>query len=128
MFDKIIDEFSESEQSAGLMANQTSRSHFVWLDLSRSAEPGAHSTRSDAYRTEAAETENPMPSIDPASIANELGLNADLNIEAVAKIRRDFAQRNHPDCVGPDLRDVATIRMQTANALLDAFVSRPRNL
>jgi hypothetical protein len=32
------------------------------------------------------------------SIAEELGLRADLAVDELRRIRRDFAKRNHPDC------------------------------
>lgn len=126
LFDQFFDALAESEQPAEVGAKNASRSCFVWLDLSRPADAGLNSARCNVYQSEASESDRSAPSTDPSSIALELGLVAELTTEAVAKIRRDFAQRNHPDRVQAELRDIATIRMQTANALLDAFVARPR--
>jgi hypothetical protein len=58
-----------------------------------------------------------LPSVDPDTIAAELGLdrpNADLK-----RLRRDFAFANHPDRVSPHLRQRAAVRMQIANMLID---------
>ena len=37
----------------------------------------------------------------------------------MARIRRDFAFKNHPDRVAPHLRQHAMVRMQVANMLID---------
>jgi hypothetical protein len=61
-------------------------------------------------------------------VAKELRLT-DLGPEELGRIRRDFARSNHPDCVAPALRALATRRMMLANVLIDqallARKSRP---
>ena len=58
---------------------------------------------------------------DSDEIAAELGLNLSITGDDIARLRREFALRNHPDRVPQELRAVATQRMQIANALLDAL-------
>lgn len=68
-----------------------------------------------------AELERPLvelPSLEPESIATELGL-ADAKPADFSRLRRAFALKNHPDRVPPDLRQRALQRMQVANSLID---------
>jgi hypothetical protein len=53
------------------------------------------------------------------SVADELQLTADLTLEDLHRIRREFALANHPDRVAPPMRERATRRMTIANALID---------
>lgn len=65
----------------------------------------------------AAET---LPSTEPKAIAKELGLDSNVvPAEELSRRRRTFAFRNHPDRVAPHLREVAMVRMQVANSLID---------
>lgn len=66
---------------------------------------------------EAEEDAPPLPT-DPAEVAAELDLPRD-DAAALARIRRDFAFRNHPDRVAPRHHERALARMQIANALID---------
>ena len=66
-------------------------------------------------------------SIDLAEITSELGLHPDMDASDIAQIRRRFAARSHPDRVTSELREIATIRMQVANALLDEFLRTLHN-
>jgi len=54
------------------------------------------------------------------TIAEELGLRADLAIVDLRRIRRDFAKKNHPDRFEPAQRLGAARRMTIANMLIDA--------
>ncbi|UVK37202.1 hypothetical protein LHFGNBLO_004203 [Mesorhizobium sp. AR10] len=63
--------------------------------------------------------EEPLPPIDPESIAVELGLNQPKDVADFGRMRRSFAFANHPDRVAPHLRQRAMIRMQVANMLID---------
>ncbi|MGO9674736.1 MAG: hypothetical protein ACLPSF_11320, partial [Methylocella sp.] len=54
------------------------------------------------------------------TIAEELGLRADLAIVDLRRIRRDFAKKNHPDRFEPAQRLSAARRMTIANMLIDA--------
>ncbi len=58
------------------------------------------------------------PSLVPERIAEELEL-AECDLAGLARARRAFASRNHPDRVAPHLREIALQRMQIANALID---------
>ena len=63
--------------------------------------------------------EEPLPSVDPETIAAELGLGqADAPVD-FGQLRRSFAFSNHPDRVAPHLRQRAIVRMQIANMLID---------
>lgn len=66
----------------------------------------------------------PLPSIEPADIARELGLTASAGTDDLARIRRAFAFENHPDRVAPQLRERAIVRMQIANMLVDEALRR----
>jgi hypothetical protein len=59
-------------------------------------------------------------------VAKELRLTPDLQPDELARIRRDFALRNHPDRVLPAYRELATRRMMAANALIDQALSARR--
>ncbi|MEF2071262.1 hypothetical protein [Consotaella aegiceratis] len=63
------------------------------------------------------------PSTDPDQIALELGPLDRLSIGELRRLRRQFAATNHPDRVGPGLRDIANRRMTIANALIDTAMS-----
>ena len=60
-----------------------------------------------------------LPSIEPAAIAVELGLDAGRAAADFGRMRRSFAFKNHPDRVAPHLRQRAMVRMQVANMLID---------
>ncbi|HEV2898596.1 MAG TPA: hypothetical protein VGX71_12315 [Pseudaminobacter sp.] len=60
-----------------------------------------------------------LPSIEPAAIAVELGLDAAKAAADFSRLRRSFAFKNHPDRVEPHLRQRAMVRMQVANMLID---------
>ena len=64
--------------------------------------------------------------LDPSKILIELGLDANFSEADIAALRREFALRNHPDRVQPDLRDLATQRMMIANDLMDRYLARLR--
>jgi hypothetical protein len=54
-----------------------------------------------------------------ADIAADLALSPDETAETLAEKRRRFAKDNHPDLVPEIFRDNATLRMKTANGLID---------
>jgi hypothetical protein len=60
-----------------------------------------------------------LPPVEPEAISRELGLRGNIPIATLARIRRAFAFRNHPDRVAPHLRQRALQRMQVANMLID---------
>lgn len=75
--------------------------------------------------------QSPEPPVMPAhlerlterEIAEDLGLSAKDNEATLAEKRRQFAKLNHPDRVEPQFRDNATVRMKTANLLIDRAIS-----
>ncbi|MCJ8519501.1 hypothetical protein ABID21_002271 [Pseudorhizobium tarimense] len=60
--------------------------------------------------------------ISDAEIAEDLALTPDETAETLAEKRRRFAKDNHPDRVPEALRDNATLRMKTANILIDRAI------
>lgn len=56
---------------------------------------------------------------DEDRIAAELDLESAASVADLARARRAFALRNHPDLFHPRLRAIANGRMQLANMLLD---------
>ncbi len=58
-------------------------------------------------------------SADPADVARELGLTGNETVAALDRVRRAFAFSNHPDRVEERNRDIAIIRMQIANRMID---------
>ncbi len=86
------------------------------------AEAVATPRRPDAYRENASDIfQTPLfdATTDEDRIAAELDLPAAVNLDDLARIRRGFARRNHPDKLHPDLAELATARMKTANMLID---------
>ncbi|CCF20223.1 conserved protein of unknown function [Pseudorhizobium banfieldiae] len=57
-----------------------------------------------------------------AEIAEELAVSQTDTAETLAEKRRRFAKDNHPDRVPEALRDNATLRMKTANLLIDRAI------
>jgi hypothetical protein len=60
-------------------------------------------------------------------VASELRLTRHLTRADLNRMRRDFALANHPDRVGPPLRERATRRMMIANTLIDQALKQTRN-
>jgi hypothetical protein len=65
-----------------------------------------------------------LPEIAPDAIARELALHRIADVKALARLRREFAFRNHPDRVRPEWREAAMARMQIANRLIDEATER----
>nr|CAD6601736.1 molecular chaperone DnaJ [Rhizobium sp. Khangiran2] len=57
-----------------------------------------------------------------SEIAEELAVSQTDTVETLAEKRRRFAKDNHPDRVPEALRDHATLRMKTANLLIDRAI------
>jgi hypothetical protein len=55
-------------------------------------------------------------------IAEELAIGPSETSETLADKRRQFAKRNHPDGVPAEFRDNATVRMKTANLMIDRAI------
>lgn len=60
----------------------------------------------------------------PEEIAEDLGLRDDDSAEMLGERRRLFARTNHPDIVHAAHREAATLRMMTANLLVDRAMAR----
>lgn len=83
----------------------------------RDAEAAAEMLFAAADKARATEA---LPSTEPQVIARELGLDSNVvPAEELSRRRRAFAFKNHPDRVEPHLREVAMVRMQVANSLID---------
>lgn len=75
-----------------------------------------------------AEPEEARPRARPAwlerlseqDVSNDLGLSAGMTKNEIKARRRVFARANHPDGVSEEFREAATIRMTTANRLVEA--------
>lgn len=67
-----------------------------------------------------------LPPVQPELIAAELGLDRPVPAKNLDRLRRTFAFRNHPDRVRPELRELAKIRMQVANRLIDEAKRKAR--
>lgn len=57
-----------------------------------------------------------------ADVARELNINQSDTVATLAEKRRNFAKANHPDGIDPLFRDNATLRMKSANLLLDEAI------
>ena len=85
-----------------------------------------------AYRDYMPEEKPPAPKrmpahltrISPADVALELDIRPADTAATLADKRRSFAKANHPDGIDPLFRDNATIRMKTANLLIDEAIRR----
>lgn len=75
---------------------------------------------------EVARAEEVLPSIEPDAILQELGLGGRVAADELARKRRTFAFKNHPDRVAPHLRQRAMVRMQVANMLIDEAERKTR--
>jgi hypothetical protein len=132
-FDSLIDDLlSADERPASLpRANPVSFNSLqaTWQLLpsarDASAETPIRHHRYD-HEGEGAEDTGAEPLLDPNRILSELGLGTNSTEEDVVALRREFALRNHPDRVRPELRALATQRMMIANDLMDRYVARLR--
>ena len=87
------------------------------------ADPGELPSSKEEDQLRAAE---PVPEhllrLSAEEIAADLGITPDDTAETLAEKRRRFAKENHPDLVPAALRDNATLRMKTANLLIDRAI------
>ena len=60
----------------------------------------------------------------PQDVAEDLKLSEARSAEALQSLRRSFARQNHPDMVGEEWREQATLRMKIANLLIDEALKR----
>ncbi|WP_297298949.1 hypothetical protein [uncultured Methylovirgula sp.] len=73
-----------------------------------------------AYREATGEAQPSLAPLDEEErVAMELDLANTASLDDLARIRRDFARRNHPDMLHPGLSEQATARMKIANMLID---------
>ncbi|MBX9466575.1 MAG: hypothetical protein KL839_01275 [Rhizobium sp.] len=101
------------------------------------ADPGTDQ-RLDAYLFLMPEEREPEPPAAPAppespawidrlspdEVAADLGLDPSDDRERLQERRRAFARDNHPDRIPAEFREEATMRMKTANRLVDDALSR----
>jgi hypothetical protein len=86
----------------------------------------AHVVSKRPYSFEGNESGSADLLLDPNRILIELGLDANFSEADIVSLRREFALRNHPDRVAPELREIATQRMMIANNFMDRYVARLR--
>ncbi|MFN3717358.1 MAG: DnaJ family molecular chaperone [Rhizobium rhizophilum] len=92
------------------------------------ADPGTDQ-RLDAYLFLMPEEREPEPPawidrLSPDEVAADLGLDPSDDRERLQERRRAFARDNHPDRIPAEFREEATMRMKTANRLIDDALSR----
>lgn len=85
---------------------------------------GSQQTRKIYGEDGASPNGGPDAFLDPNKILLELGLTSKSSEADIASLRREFALRNHPDRVPPELRALATQRMMIANDLMDRYLAR----
>lgn len=98
--------------------------------------PGGESRLHDAYfdfsdtprnETEPQEVDTAVrmfSRLTPQDVAEDLKLSEASSAEALNSLRRSFARQNHPDMVGEQWREQATLRMKIANLLIDEALKR----
>jgi hypothetical protein len=134
-FELLIDElFDNDDRPAG--APGSSRFSINSLEAawslrthSRFTAGETHFEKRRFYSVDASEIDEPSQAkvlLDPNKILIELGLDANFSEADIIALRREYALRNHPDRVAPELREIATQRMMIANDLMDRYVARLR--
>ncbi len=61
---------------------------------------------------------------DPEAVAAELRITPGMTLEALNRLRREYARTNHPDRAHASEREQATRRMMIANMLIDSELKR----
>jgi hypothetical protein len=131
-FELLIDElFAHDDRPAA--APGSNRFSINSLEAAWSLAANSRTEKNDAmvgpkrpYSFEGDENKEADLLLDPNRILIELGLDANCSEADIVSFRREFALRNHPDRVVPELREVATQRMMIANDLMDRYVARIR--
>lgn len=115
--------------TAGMDATEPGQAaESAYLDLLAEIAPPDPLPAGEPEAAEPAEepVEEPVPPhllrLTEAEIAEDLGLGPTDSAETLAERRRRFAKDNHPDRVPEALRDNATLRMKTANLLIDRAI------
>ncbi len=131
-FELLIDElFGHDDRPAGAprpnrFSINSLEAAWTLTTASRGGVRERHILPRQPYLPETDGESGPESLLDPNKILLELGLNANFSEVDIATLRREFALRNHPDRVQPDLRALATERMMIANDLMDRYVARLR--
>lgn len=128
-FATMLDELLAADEAARNAATRIGGIDFLAvMDELHSGRISIGGDAAEAYREQSADRQpertaaawsSPLPSLDPAEIARELGLNGARGPGDFDALRRRFAFSNHPDRVAPELRDRAEQRMRIANMLVD---------
>ncbi len=131
-FDTLIDDLFAREEELG--GTHRSARKFSINSLEAAWELAARKRTGDRNHTAQPprkiygddSTSDPGPDafLDPNKILLELGLTPKASEADITLLRREFALRNHPDRVPPELRPLATQRMMIANDLMDRYLSR----
>ena len=98
-----------------------SRLHDAYFDFGDGQPGSAEPQTEPAFERLEART---FSRLTPQDIAEDLRLSEARSAEALQSLRRAFARRNHPDMVGEEWREQATLRMKIANLLIDEALKR----
>lgn len=130
-FDTLIDDLFAQEEELGGAARPARKLSInsleaAWeLAASKRTSVSSHAAQPNRknYGDDSSDLA-PDAFLDPNKILLELGLTSKVLEADITLLRREFALRNHPDRVPPELRPLATQRMMIANDLMDRYVSR----
>lgn len=98
-----------------------SRLHDAYFDFGDAPPIGAGPQQEPAFERLEART---FSRLTPQDVADDLKLSEARSAEALQSLRRSFARQNHPDMVGEEWREQATLRMKIANLLIDEALKR----
>ena len=124
-FAEILDDLATGGDAPARMRNFSHASGLDWLFAfpgKAEAEPAKDRSAGLFDEPETVEKQPAPPpnfDLDEGKIAAELGLARARSLDDLAKARRAFARRNHPDLFHANLRGKANARMQLAIMLLD---------
>jgi hypothetical protein len=131
-FESLINElFGRDERPAGAprphpLSINSLEAAWSLAANSRAMPDEPHVPPAHRYPFEGESIDDPKGLLDPNKILLELGLDLNFSEADIATLRREFALRNHPDRVLPELQELATQRMMIANDLMDRYVARLR--
>ena len=122
-FADILEDIALAPEAAAELGNASiSPGHPDWLFHIFAAAAEAAVIREAPARaySEAASDSSPIAALsEEEDVAAELDLASTKSLADLARIRRGFARRNHPDMLHPGISEQATARMKIANMLID---------
>lgn len=143
LFDAVLDRLAEEQEDdtpapasaniRGLNAGFVSASvgiplpggegrlHDAYFDFGEGQQSSTEPQTEPAFQRLEART---FSRLTPQEVAEDLKLSESRSAEALQSLRRAFARQNHPDMVGQEWREQATLRMKIANLLIDEALKR----